>query len=105
MHRGGCSESVSKHTDWDMGVQTQQILDLWLLRRPKCASERALGRQVDMEWRWGWEGELSVEIGECECVAWAGAVDVGVLGEAHLRLPEALGSFIPSVKNWDFLAS
>ena len=27
-----------------------------------------------------------------------------VLGEAHLLLPEALGSFIPSVKNWDFLA-
>ena len=70
----GCSESVSKHTDWDMGVQTQQILELGLLRRPKYANERALGRQVDMEWRWGWESELSVEIGECECVAWAGAV-------------------------------
>lgn len=75
----GSSESVSKNTGWDMGVQTQQILELWLLRRPKCANERALGRQVDMEWRWGWEGELSVETGGCECVAWAGAADVGGL--------------------------
>lgn len=38
------SEGVSKHADWDLGVQTQQILELWLLRRPKCANQRALGR-------------------------------------------------------------